>query len=176
MAPNPLIHPQMNTSKRPQTHEVYTPVEEDWEGENIPYRGTQDHGVKHKEYDVYEDDYKDETVYEEYEGETRDPVPVRLVGESSRELRKWRYVYAQATDVAQRVVGAMDNRQTVKIRNNGPNMAYLSPDSNVSSMNGYPLPMGEELSLVTTDDVWSCNGIVGELANLAIVMEYTVKV
>ncbi len=70
----------------------------------------------------------------------------------------------------------MENRQTVKIRNNGPNMAYLSPDSNVSSMNGYPLPMGEELSLTTTDDVWASNGTVGEFANLAIVMEYTVKV
>ncbi len=81
--PNPLMSPQMNTGKRPQNHEVYTPVEEEWEGENLPYRGTQDHGVKHQEVDVYEDDYKDETTYTDYDGETRDPVPVRVVGESS---------------------------------------------------------------------------------------------
>lgn len=176
--PNPLM---TNAGKTPtqkvQGHDKVRPNTEHYAGVNNPYRGTQDHGVPVKDTSHQIPDFNDPELVE-YEDEVteHEPIPVRIVSESAREIRQWRQTQEYPRENPQRVVGEWDKRTSLKITNLGPDVVYISPDSNVSLMSGYPIPVGKEISMVTTDDVWAV--AIGEndnTATLAILMEYTTK-
>lgn len=173
--PNPLMTNKGKT--RTQEVQKHEPVIEQFAGENNPYRGTNDHGVPVKVNPPEMPDWDNPEIVE-YEAEERlpEPVPVRIVSESAKELRKWRHTNEFVDSTQRRIVGAWDKRTTLKIANQGPATVFIAPDSNVSAMNGYPLAAGKDISLTTTDDVWAI--VVDDTetdAHVAVLMEYTVE-
>lgn len=125
--PNPLMSAfQKNTSKKPPTNpgvtEPLEPVLEDYAGDNNAWRGTELHGVRGEHqaeaYDMADDkDTQEGYTYLPAESEV-DPIPVRVVGEFSRERKRFRaYQYAVDSSKVHMIVGRHEKRQCVRIRN-----------------------------------------------------------
>ena len=90
---NPLLGSrQQNTSRAPsKTPEAVPPVPEEYEGDNNPYRGTESHGVAavNKPSPVAGYESTAEGVHYLDEVITDEPIPVRVVQDRGRELRRW---------------------------------------------------------------------------------------
>lgn len=165
------------------------PALEKVKGKWLPYRGSNDHGVK------IPDNQDPEAYYEntEYDDETQtgylpeptehDPVPVRIVqGNSAKEQLNWRSLRVPVSDVGSRILGRHDKRRNVTITNQKTggsypygNAVYIGPDSGISAYTGYQLLGGDSITLRTTEDIWAiCDS--GNAAELSIVFEYAVEI
>lgn len=130
--PNPFVGGRLNTSRRQDTERPtpIAPVPEDYAGDNLPYRGTEQHGVSVAEHwrDTSEDmslrpDGRLVDVYEPEET-AHEPIPVYIVNQSSHERRAFKVINAYATGTNNGTTGRMilprdDGRTQATIRNPG---------------------------------------------------------
>lgn len=127
-----------------------------------PYRGTEDHGVPNKEkagpYPDYtgHDAYLDNNSAIKWEDEKPgiDPVPVVIVSQGQKELRRWYTNLAMARTDTQLVLGRNEARQTARIKNIGNVPVLLGPENAVGNGVGYPLAPGEEFTTNSEAEVW----------------------
>lgn len=161
--------------------EPITPEPDKTVGTVFPYRGVENHGVKpNQEPPAYVDDQWPEDTEEPHyvPGPTEeDPLPVKIVQESSNERMMWRVnqmpVFA---DRPTPILGRQDSRRNVTVRlpslSNG---CWLGPDENVNRVTGYQLEAGMEITLRTTEEIWA----IGDGTNattVAVLWEYAVPV
>lgn len=180
--PNPLIGTvRLNTSKRGMTdrpQHAETPVIESYVGENNAYRGINDHGVAQQSAPEPAPGYEGMTsgVYEEEEPE-KEPIAVRIVSQSARELRRFRtgteFVDSTTALVARMVIGRNSARVLVKVKNTSANLVYFGETESVTTYTGYPLAAGAEQTFNCEDPVWFV-AAAGLSVTLAIYEEFTV--
>lgn len=124
--PNPIIGRIVTSKRTPERPEPITPVPERYAGDNLPYRGIEQHGVSVDENwrDPADDmavgpDGRLVDVYE-HDAPEPDPIPVYIVNESSRERRSFRNVsgYAGGTNYgnARMILGQDSSRVQATIR------------------------------------------------------------
>lgn len=180
--PNPLFGAaRLNTTKDATTDrpQAVPPRLESYEGENNAYRGIQDHGVESISrpdgFDGYEDMHSGE--FEPAKPDP-DPVAVRIVDLSGKELRRFqtRQVPFLNGEVKQ-IVGRNPSRTKVQLMMWSSGTIFIGNSDGVRSYTGYPLSEGP-VTLNTEDEVWACGNPDDPPTNqLAIVVleEFTVK-
>ncbi len=124
---NPLFNLQQN---RDADLKALEPQQEQYAGENNPYRGIEQHGVESPDKPKTTPGYGD-TIAVEYEPEQPEPepVPVYVVNRNARERRDWSvqnwpvdYQDPQPVQVA----GLDERRISLVLRNKGPNPVYIN--------------------------------------------------
>lgn len=160
--PNPLVRlGQQNTSQR-DSKEGIAPVPETYAGRNLPYRGVVDHGVDVNTEPVEPQDWTDGRPVE-YDAPPDDVtvVPVRIVEEGARELRRFRtsVAYAGGTDHgrARQIINQDENRTSVTIRNRtiDKTIWYSDKPETANELGGYPLDAGAEKTLTAHTAVYA---------------------
>jgi hypothetical protein len=146
-------------------------------GINFPYRGGEQHGISV--------DYSPDKPAEEWEGgfvgireqePTADPILVRVVEESAKELRNFRVAQHTLSPSPTLVLGRYAGRTRCTIRNTSPDkVAYVSSSSSVTIWTGYPIPPNSDLDLGADGEVWGISADATAIT-LATLIEYTVSV
>lgn len=186
--PNPLATPvsvfrnRFSTSREPQA-----PVPENtYEGDNIPYRGIEDHGVDGGKQEPYPDyaTGHDEAgrhvpVYEP-EPASPEPVPVYVVRQegSGMELRRWRtqrITVSARTDALQtQIVGRSEQRTTVTFVNtDATRTVWIGPDRDLLASDGFPLGPGKDRT-ITSEDGFYAQSADGLPIACGVIVEYSV--
>lgn len=109
-----------------------------------------------------------------------DPIPVRIVSEAGRERRMFRILrhVATRTDATQ-VVGQNENRTKLKVRNIGPEAAWVAAEQHMAnSVFGFPLAVGAEFETTGEGALWARTdpSAATDVAQLAVFHEYAVGV
>lgn len=154
------------------------PEMEHYAGENIPYRGVEDHGVTAhtKPHDV--PDFTEESpgvVYLKPVDEM-DPIPVRVVTAGSQEWKRWRVdSYDIPMGTAVQVAGRNERRYRISIRNQtASGFFYIAPVQEQANLTfGYGVTSRQEISLTSTEPVWVYADSVDSICN--ILEEYSVE-
>lgn len=147
---------------------------------NFPYRGYELHGVDQPNQiqPVGGDEYAHnatrtgpESPYEDEH--QQDPVPVVVVNEALRQLRRWRVGRELATGTPRRIVGRQDGRLVLRVKNIMPaTTAWVGDSSGSCTQNfGYILPPGVELTFNHEDEVWATSE-GGDASPVALVIYY----
>lgn len=184
--PNPLMRLQRKTSTvdvdRPMAIE---PVPERVAGHVFPYRGMETHGVDPnnnwrdpEEYDGYERGIE---VDSEPLPQEPDPIPVRVVQDGAREIRRTTNFRAFATGSikgggASQVVSARfqsHTRRSAKVKNMDSTTVYIgTSQESASVMNGWPLAQNEVYETTGEDAIWALG--TGTIESpLAVQVEWT---
>jgi hypothetical protein len=159
--PNPFMRSvQQNVSDESMTPDrphPTDPILETYEGSNHPYRGVEQHGIADNAdpTDPIREfaDGTRKVVFDEPEKEIA-PVPVRIVTEGGNELRRAVFSTYSVGNVPARICGRR-TRESVTIKNDGPFNVVLSGDANIGLVSGYTLPVGDDVTLRTEDDIWA---------------------
>jgi hypothetical protein len=150
-------------------------------GTVFPYRGVENHGVAPNQAPpAYIDDQWPEDTEEPHyvQGPTEeDPLPVKIVQESSNERMMFRTnqmpVFA---DQPTPILSRQDSRRNVTIRLPSlSNSIWIGPDENVNRVTGYQLEADRELTLRTTEEVWAIGDGTNQSTAL-VIWEYAVPV
>lgn len=153
--PNPFSRSQLVTSKtNVERPKPITPVLERVQGENHPYRGLEDHGVDNV-YDPTDPvtntvDIDGRPVKIEYVPEEKipEPVPVRIVQESSREYRQFWTDRITLSDGRSSILGRDNNRITARVVNtDAAKTVWIASNNADLALRGYPLGPGKELPI-----------------------------
>lgn len=156
--PNPFVKRQPNTSTTDVDRPVsITPVPEKVRGPNFPYRGYETHGVEPNDHAHNPEDYgwmeekRGVVVQYETDAEPPDPIPVYVVQQGGRELRRFR-VGRVTTDAnngqVKSMLGRDPLRRSVTIRNTSTDPVYIGHDQqSASPMHGYPLNQNDTLKI-----------------------------
>lgn len=146
--PNPIIGRIVSNRWAPNRSEPIPPVPEKYAGDNLPYRGIEQHGVSVDENwrDPADDmaigpDGRLVDVYE-HDAPEPEPVPVRIVGTDSAERPAFRTMRMHLDTNAgpTLLLGKDSRRQSVFIRNDTATKTLVvgySPDS--LNMFGFPV-------------------------------------
>jgi hypothetical protein len=169
---------QPGQATAPDERQPYTPVPDDYEGDNNPYRGLQNHGVEPsgKPYEVPGFEDATPVVFEITEPEP-EPVPVRIVNSEtgSRQMRKWAVSALPITEGQPHQLAGRDLRRTSLIlHNSGPDTVYVTPDNNAATYIAMPIGVDDTFRLETQDDVWAIVE-AGSEATVIVSTEYTVE-
>ena len=161
-----------------------TPVPEHVKGTVFPYRGMETHGVepvKGVDYDTEKYQIDPNDLGEEHpdympEEKWPEPIPVFIVNEAASERQDIRVNRYLVQDAAQRIAPQMDSPRIVRIANlDSANTVYISSDSNIASVSGYPIkPNTESNPIRVESDVWAVCAS-GLTAEVAVLTEYSVK-
>lgn len=188
--PSPFLRAQQAISKKVNRPEPITPVAESYAGDNVPYRGVNDHGV------TVADDWRDPhddmsvrpdgrlvDVYEHDQPEP-EPIPVYLVTDDAREdpvFRTQRFTLL-AGSVPMRVLGKDNRRTRVRITNfkAGIRLLVCSSQSDIL-INGYPLIGTDSLEITRAagDEIWIAPDLGTDVATdipVGVVWETSVRV
>lgn len=163
--------------------EPLQPAPEKYEPINFPYRGQEQHGVPAEQrpwipHDATVDSWDGPDPIAEPAPEI-EPVPVVIVTDSAREIRSWRAYQSAVSNHPNLLVGQNPNRTRARIRNlaapNGDEV-YIGHTSNVSSLDGYPIPPGEELVIETEEEIYVtvAPGVVNQVP-VAVLVEHVVS-
>lgn len=172
---NPLARVQVTSKEPPKRPEAIPPVPEHPAGDNEPYRGVVDHGVKATDKPSPTQanwDTREGHTYmapeEEYE-----PIPVRIVQQHGNEFRQFR-VHRMS----------VDNTHAVQLlgRNLGRNSVYISNPDNANAvmisherempLGGFVLNPGQNVTLFTHDEVYAIGTIAAPAVQIAQAIEY----
>lgn len=158
--PNPFMRlGQRNTSDEamaPDRPQHLNPVLESFRGSNHPYRGIEIHGVEDTEQPhdpVPERPDGTRTVLYDEPAKEIDPVPVKIVTEGRKELRRAQFSTYSVGNTPTRIIGRR-SRESVNIKNDGPFDVVLTAEPIVGLIAGYKLPVNDSISLDTEDDIW----------------------
>lgn len=195
--PNPLLRMTARSKTNTDRPVAIAPVPEEYEGHNNPYRGTEEHGVtpntQPHDPDVYgvdpDNPNQGHLVKIEMSDKEPDPIPVRVVQEYKRELRRFgsdriSLDFTTVNNPAGRpieLLGRSDSRSSVKLINlDGTNTILVSNTREEINVRGYPLLPGKELSLTTEDPIFVAvvkNDFTfpNAVATLAYLAEYSIK-
>jgi hypothetical protein len=154
----------------PERPDMVKPVPEQVQGPAFPYRGSNTHGVDPTKgvnlseyYENNEFDDEEDTGQPLPPQDETDPVPVRIVQHSARELAQFRTVRFSVTG-PQQILGRHEKRSAVYIKvhkvladgstvNTDP--IYVGSDSGISTYTGYRLDVGDNFPPInTTEDIW----------------------
>lgn len=159
--------------------EPIEPIPETVRTRNIPYRGSQDHGVPIENQFPEMPDWDETGEAPEFveEDEQPDPIPVRIVGgDAPKEFVDWRVGTSYVGQVGQPLIPRNDSRLWVRVKNLGSDDIYFGPGSNVNSVAGYTLSPGETSpDLRTTRDIWFKTDSA-TLQAIAYIFEYRVEI
>ena len=158
----------MDPTERDATPQGLAPVPDNPAGANIPYRGVVDHGVPYENQEMFDEAhyYTGRPVEYAPEEHDPDPIPVRVVNDGMRELRRFSATQPvlsfsngnavqkvrllgkneHRTKALIRCVGRTDFLQTVFVFVGGPE---------VTPFDGYLMTNNQELTLNTTEEVWA---------------------
>lgn len=158
--PNPFIKLGGQVqSKEPQEHrpEPIAPIPESYEGVNNPWRGTEDHGVAPTNTPAppgMDADTKAGIHYMPPEPE-HDPIPVYVVNEYGKEMRKWRVYNSFANpSVSVPFIGRNMARTSLYIKNTHlTESVWIAPEPINNPAFGYLLEPLDDITLNTQDDV-----------------------
>lgn len=155
---------------------------EEYEGHNVPYRGTVDHGVDLDavEYRETEEDFPDPEmdgrevpIYEEEE--LPDPIPVIIVNRSSREmLRHQATMVTIDSETPTRIAGKDLNRTSCHLRNVDNPPIYIGASDQTRAYNSYKLDSGQDIQLHTQDEVWVWSEV--QDAKVSLLTEYRISI
>lgn len=173
-----MSYRQLRTQADPAPNRV-NPVEEHVQGEdwNNAYRGMEDHGVRgEKATDV--PGYDHERMAYQYipEAHEVDPVPVRIVQQYSKELRKFRVVNVTVpTSSVVQLCGRNETRTKVSIKNMAASgFIWLGAEPFMTNdVMGYAIASRQEFSLTTEDPVY-CYAATAD-SQVCVLEEYTVS-
>lgn len=180
--PNPLIgSARLNTGKRADDRpHAIPPTPEHYAGENFQYRGTETHGVPVDEsaeplHDLYENNASGRY---EPAPEPVEPIPVFVVSQSGRELRRWRtgqeILDSTSALVTRMLVGRNPARNSVTVKNTGAQTMYVGETESVAAYTGYPIPSGVEKTFYHEDPIFAV-AVAGQATTVAIYEEFTVR-
>lgn len=178
-----------HTSNPPERSRRDTPIELHEEGVNFPYRGVEQHGVPY-----------DHEIPEELEGSPSkedldlvlpphyaprphrpQPVPVTVITAGVSERRLWQADQFGVTDGTANgplmIVGRQDTRHYVTIRNmDATNPVYIGNSPSVTANTGYQIPAGGTTNrMYTTEAIYAVTGS-GNVVQISVMWEYSVKV
>lgn len=129
------------------------PAVEGYTGNVFPYRGSEDHGVSATEKPLEPSDWEHGVPVEYSERPIDvDPVPVKIVTEGSRELRRFRVVVGYAGSSSPRqILGQDEERSFVRIKNTTSDKTlYVAHHLEQATATwGYPIAPGDELPTST---------------------------
>ena len=198
MGVNPFVGGSYRQRKGMQTSpdrpDRVKPVPDEIEGPNLPYRGSNTHGV-----DVppgvdpeayYENEEWDDGASATEMGYLPDekidePVPVRIVSSTGRERRDWRATRVVVTDVAQQILGRHDKRLRTVISVHpfaadettaNTNPIYIGNDAGLRQYTGDRIGAGTTFdTLMSTEDVWAI-APPGTSVEVSIITEFGVEI
>lgn len=187
--PNPIFNVHKNTGKMPQTHEEeieeqeIDPVTEEYAGDNIPYRGTQLHGVPWDDglAEVLEPDTETDEVPEFAATPTYpEPVPVFIVqqGDSgTRQVVKFRTSnYPLAASDSPLMIASQDRaRKRITITASTDDVVIAGSSDTCNSTFGFRPTSSGPFVLETTDAIYAANTSDSTDANVSVLIEYVVK-
>jgi len=167
-APNPALTDDNN----PETGAPLNRVA----GMVFPYRGQEQHGVAMDQapYSLGADilDYQ-ATEYVE-PTPLDDPIPVRIVGQDSREIRSFAATQTIADGIVRIVAGDNERRRKVTIRNmDTAKRVYIGNDLTLGISTGYPLDFGATISLECETAVYAISAD-GTQVIIAVLVEKTI--
>lgn len=171
--------------------EAIAPVPENYVGDNIPYRGTVNHGVPVDEPFIDTDELMEEENPEpEYAPpvEEQEPVPVRIVQETDRERRYWRGNGYTVGTTPICVLSRNDRRRQAEIRNiigtaGGSTTLHVShTQEKVGWSMGNPQfdnviigSGGTPLVIHSTEPVWVSSDSDAEPTRVCVIEEFAVE-
>lgn len=173
--PNPLARVQVTSKKPPERPEAIPPVPEHYEGDNNPYRGTEDHGVKPTEKPSptgADWDTREGHTYlppeEEYE-----PIPVRIVQQHGNEFRQFR-VHRMSVNNGQAVqfLGRNLARQSVYVENPDAALTLMISHEREFPLGGFILGPGQNVTLYTHDEIYVLGSAAAPAVQTAQAIEY----
>lgn len=184
-----MVYRQRKGQQKPvERPDRVAPEVEKHEGTNIPWRGTETHGVPIPDDTVYDTleadrpwvDDEPDIPYLPPEDET-EPVAVRVVTDSRRERLTWRALRFRANDQAQQVLGRHEKRRNCRIKvhyqTDGVDSfpVWIGSDDGVKPYTGYQVDRGETLMpLVSTEPIYViCNP--NEEVELSVLYEFAVE-
>lgn len=174
--PNPLMRMMQRPSKTPTDRpQPIPPVPESYAGTNFAWRGTETHGVATTQgtmdpegigFDADSPDHRATFVPIDPNDEAHDerPIPVRIVQEYKREIRRWSADRRTAVPgQVDPVVGRDEDRTRFLIRNiSTAKVLYVGNEAATVALMGYRLDAGQEISLATEEPVFvTTTGVVG---------------
>jgi len=145
----------------PERPDRVTPVPEEYEGVNFPYRGSQNHGVPQQQ-NIDPESYYDHTQYDDGEipatlpaEKEADPIPVKIVQDTARERLQIRFGNFLAQETGQAIVNRHEKRRVLTLFNNdSTNSVYLGEEAGVRVATGFELEAGKQIEIRSTEEVW----------------------
>lgn len=180
--PNPLLSARPRvTSKPPPSDLAVTPVPEEYEGDNNPYRGTQQHGVEPTADPRPTPGWSEgRPVMYDPPMEEPEPLPVVIRSQHGRELRRSRHTHTYApanTANPRQVVGRDEDRTKVIIINLSSQRVWVgdTPET-ATSMHGWPLEAdaANTYESTTQDALYALSSDASQ-HELAVRVEYSVE-
>lgn len=164
-------HPTGNT-------EPHEPNAESVIGYNFPYRGQQQHGVgvEAQPWIPQDGDAEAWETREDYEASDTEvrPVPVRIVTDTSGEIREWRAAQNIADGAPRLISGRNTAQSSVHVTNtNAVETVWIGPDVTVGTLSGWPLLPGEDVTINTTEPVYAITN--GSTVNVAVLIQHSVS-
>lgn len=159
---NPLVRPKSLTTKETNPQEMQqTPIPDSYKPDYLmPGRGAVNHGVEIPRYSGYEptvsyDDSMELEAVEAYE-KPLEPIPVRLVDNAGREMRRFRTskFNLDVGGIAKRVLGRDSNRSKVTFYNSGSTPVILSDNASSAQYDGFTIPGKSSFSLISEDEIF----------------------
>lgn len=137
--------------------DALTPVPEEIDGDVIPYRGTETHGVD-----------AGNVTYVDPRGELRKsvdavvkpadhpptPILVKVVNSDGDEVWDWRVVSTVASATPASILNRDRRRTSARIINNGAVTVLIGRSQMMNSLNSFPIAAGQLLEVHHTEDVW----------------------
>lgn len=173
--------------KSPDRPEAVTPVPEEYEGTNFPYRGIENHGVA-PTVGVNPEDYYDhdqwtagpEKIDSEPPDPEPDPVKVKIVNETARERFAFRtYQFLAEGERAHQFIGRNDKRSTVRIKVEAAATTgvLVGTDPGIDFITGYLVEAGQELVVRTTEEMYclATKGSAGAFQAFYVLEEFSVE-
>ena len=165
------------------SHEVdgqrVTPVAEQHVGTVLPGgRGTELHGVPFSgEPRLVEAWEEGDPVEVPTEPPAPEPVPVRVVSESTRELRRFRTFRAFAPlNIPAEVVGQSDRRSKAKVQNMGTETVWVGDTpGTANAMHGFPLAVGAAFETTAETPIYASCATGTDSQPLAVFTEFATE-
>lgn len=175
----------MGMMKSPDRPEALTPVPEEYEGTNFPYRGTGNHGVEPTpgvDPEAYYDRSSFDMNPDKFESlppeKEPDPVPVRIVNENARERFNFRTGTITLLPNANPVelFARNDNRSLIRLRVPGTSTGsfLVSHDRGMAPGMSYTLSPGNEIEFRTTEPVYVVQATASQAPTIMFLETYTV--
>lgn len=153
---------QNNMAPAPNPPEQGSPPPEVYAGVNFPYRGTELHGVLPTSEPVRPEEAAPNATrgvpikYEDPE-DNQAPVPVVVVNEARRELRRWRPSKFLVNGIVAKIANRHEGRQSLTIRNLSSSKTVWIGETpgNASVPFGYAIPPNTSESFSHEDEVYA---------------------
>lgn len=159
--PNPFFNKQKNTSTEvPNTPQRIDPLPESYAGDNLPYRGLVNHGVKETDKPVGPVEHFDRgaatlPVYHDYVPEP-EPIPVRVVGEGGSMIAsRIAQVPIPSDGTVTQILPRMKNRKTAIVQNGSGGIVTLLTDRNGQTWMGYSLAANAQFTVNAQTELYA---------------------